>query len=75
MRADAVTETMVRVRVSRCVCGEPESHAGQPCPTGEWVDLGLLDYWHRSPLVRLAYRIAKRFDLPWKGHEHYHKEK
>lgn len=54
------TSATVSAVVIRCTCGKPESHAGQVCPKGKAVDLGVISYYHRNPLRRLAWRIKQK---------------
>lgn len=54
-------QASVEAVVIRCGCGDPlRVHPDGPCPTPRAVeDLGTVAYWHRNPLWRLLYRIAR----------------
>jgi hypothetical protein len=50
-------EHELSARIIRCACNAPQTHAGQVCPRGQIVDLGLLSYWHRNPIKRIIGRL------------------
>jgi hypothetical protein len=54
------SEITIQAVVIRCDCGEPASHPDAPCPAGRPVDLGRIAYWHRNPIRRLVYWLARR---------------
>lgn len=59
----AHTKTSVHAVVTRCGCGDPDSHSrlGLPCPTPRQVeDWGVIGHDHPNPLRRAAWR-ARRF--------------
>lgn len=63
--------------VTRCGCGEDEeareAHraAGVPCPNAIGTEeLGLIGYWHRNPLKRLAYQLGKFFRKHFNRNRH-----
>lgn len=44
--------------VIRCGCGNPASHAGEPCPTPrKHEDLGTIAYFSRNPLRQAAWNV------------------
>ena len=54
-----VKEMSIEATVIRCRCGHPETHPDTVCPVGESRWLGIIQYWHRNPIKR----IAKYFKL------------
>ncbi len=48
--------------VTRCGCGDPDSHKGEICPKGIRVNLGTIAYFHRNPLRRLAWELKHKFN-------------
>jgi hypothetical protein len=63
----SVVEMTTEAVIIRCRCGDPASHQGEICPKGQTVDLGVISYWHRNPLKRLAHAVsnfAKSHDFP-----------
>ena len=59
MTAQQPISTSVSAVVVRCTCGNPASHAGAVCPQGKTQDMGVISYWHRNPLRRLAWRVKR----------------
>lgn len=58
---DALTSQIqsatVEMTVLRCTCGDPASHPAQPCPQARAEPRGIVSFWHRNPLRRLAWRL------------------
>ena len=50
---------VLKAVVVRCGCGQPASHAGSVCPRPKKSeDLGVIAFWHRNLLLRLAYKFG-----------------
>ena len=56
-------EAVIEARVIRCGCGEPAAHIGSICPRPRRIeDRGAVAYWHKNPLRRLAWRLARMME-------------
>lgn len=63
----SVSEASIQASVIRCGCGNPAVvHPGEPCPTPRTTEkLGVISYYHRNPLRRLAWAIRQAWKEGW----------
>lgn len=54
-----IVERKLSAVIIRCKCDDAASHEGASCPTGQIEQLGVISYWHRNPLRRLAHKIGQ----------------
>jgi hypothetical protein len=60
MQSDVpVREAQISAVVLRCICGDPASHPNMPCPAAFHEDRGVIAYYHRSVIKRIAWRLRR----------------
>jgi hypothetical protein len=60
-------EASVEAVVIRCGCGDPARHRDTPCQQPRAIeDRGVIAYYHRNPLKRLAWRLRRLVGMPQK---------